>query len=224
MPKKIHNKSTEISRGLFYCLSCSLFGILVLTSSTLALDEATEPGVSYSIEIDGRTHHIELDKPLLVKGQLENPTLTLHAATSRKFDFGGISFSYPAAFGWEADLESNDYKHWTLSGNDIKIIYFRTSTAITPEGFSESMLKKFSGSKAREATQKLGDVILRGKSFSISPGGVTILNQVFTVPIKNGFGLLVFQDSDTENNKNGKEGQEVLKMLIETFRITPTME
>ncbi len=197
----------------------SLFTAQIDISLAETVDESKQPSISYNVVIDGKSYETQDGQPLAIKGTLTNPSVVIKAGDSRRFSMGGLSFSYPADYLWEAEVESDEYKNWTLSGNSLTIMYFRLNAPFTPEAYAKSMLDRFEGKATKDTELKLGAVTLQGKSFTIISGGIPILNYALTVPLAKGSGLLVFQDSDSKDGSFGKEATQVVEKIAKSFEI-----
>ena len=94
----------------------------------------------------------------------------LRASTSRLFAYGGVTFRYPEAFSWEANIEGPRSKRWTLSGNDFKIMYFVLPDVLTLDGYAYALLKQFGARNTRvnETTRTLGGRRLPGRLLDVT--------------------------------------------------------
>lgn len=196
--------------------------LLVLSSGWLvANDEKTEPPRLFTLVIDGREVMLELDREITLDQTLSHPRIMLRAGVTRHFDQGGIAFDYPATFGWEADVQDNDYKCWTLSGNDFKIMVFDTVSELNAEMQTRSMLKLYSTGKEqpREITHTFKGRIYTGKRVPLSSKSIAFYQEALDIPVKKRHCLLVFQDFPPDNKAFSAESEMVLKLLRETFTV-----
>jgi hypothetical protein len=204
--------------GLFLCF--------LMSGACLAVDEDREPPLKYTLNINGKTHEINLDTPLQLQGVYRNPRVILTASSIRVFRYGGVRFHYPAAFSWEAEIEGAGDKTWTLSGNDFKIMYFVQSAAITPGLYVGEILKRFGKEKTRvsDTERKFGDRKYKGKLLFINLGGINMIMEIYLLPAKRGSRLLVLQDSPPDGRVISVEGERTTAMLAATFKDTMTSD
>jgi hypothetical protein len=195
-----------------------LFSLLLPLSYSRA-DETTEPPVVYSIDIDGKAYSVALGTPLRTEGIFTNPTITLTAASTRHFGAVGIEFNYPAAFQWEADVEVENAKSWTLSGNDLKIMVFQLSKGVTASSYGQAMVKQFGSENTtiKSTERTLGGKLLTGRILNTVIANTKITMEILEVPTKANPRFLVLQDNPPEGESASAEALSTLKMLSNTF-------
>src|SRR5262245_43616031 len=98
------------------CLGCRM--------RTAAVDESQEPPLVCVVKLDDSSIELTEGETGQVNGTFTNPKLTVTPQPNRTFPYQGITFKYPRAFNFEADLSDPESKNWTLSGNDLKIMIF----------------------------------------------------------------------------------------------------
>ncbi len=91
-----------------------------------------EPPLAYTLILGDKRFPIELDKDTPLPGEFKDPKARLEAAKTRTFNFKGIKFEYPAAFGWEAEVDDPNPLIWTLSGNDLTVMIFHSEVEVDP--------------------------------------------------------------------------------------------
>jgi hypothetical protein len=188
-------------------------------------DEAKEPAQELTLLINGSPHPIVVDKELKMEGQFENPTIVLQASSTRTFPYAGINFKYPAGFSWEADIENEDSKNWTLTGNDTTIIYFvvkNDGEELTPETYASGFKKQLEGQTVtfKPLKETFGKSEISGQRISFEIGGIQLVQSVFAIQAKEGYSnLLVIQmPKDAASNE---ECQNVRKLFAETLSFPP---
>jgi hypothetical protein len=199
-----------------------LFGISGVCS---AADDSQQPPLKYTLVIDGQQHALVLEQPLQIQGSFKNPTIALEASSVRTFTYGGISFQYPAAFSWEAEIEAGNEKTWTLSGNDFTIMYFIQPQPNSADAYAQAMAKQFGKGTTRigDTERTLGGRKYPGKLLFVKLAGTALTLEVYALPAKTGSRLLVLQDSPPDNQAVSNEGEKALAMLAKTFqdKVTP---
>lgn len=202
-------------------------GLLVcicMAGACFAVDEGQEPSLKYTLTINGRAHECVPDTPLQLHGTYENPTIVLTTSPTRKFQYGGVEFLYPAAFGWEAEIEGPNDRTWTLSGNDFTIMYFVNPAALTSKSYAEAMVEQLGEDSTRlsDTERKLGGRTFKGKLLSCKLAGFDLHWEIYELPATTGGRLLVLQDSPPDGRARSVEGEKTLMMLGKTFKNTMT--
>ncbi len=185
-------------------------------------DETKEPPLKLTLFVNGKPFPVEFGREQKLAGEFKNPTIVLRAAATRRFSYGGISFEYPANFTWEADIEGKDYRCWTISGNDSKIMYFVLRSEFTPELYATSMVKQFGAKNTtiRPVSRKLGKTSLKGKRVAAIIAETEIVQDAFTIPAPaNQWRLLVLQDIAPERTPKLEEPKRVLDLLSKSFTV-----
>jgi hypothetical protein len=194
---------------------------IVLPTNAWPLDETTEPPQAHSLEINGQAYPIELGKPVILSGAFTNPTVKLAAAATRHFAKAGIEFDYPASFTWEADVEQQETKSWTLSGNDFKIMVFSLGVKITADSYAKLLVKKFGAEKTRvlPTERKLGQFTYPGRLLTTTLSDTAISQEIFELSSQSASQLIVFQDTPPEGKGVSSEAQAALKVVTASFEI-----
>ena len=204
---------------------CQRLMMMIACCFSLGLDNAhcedvsQEPPLQYTLEIDGKSHPVTLEKPLQIQGTLENPTITLSASSTREFPYGDIRFQYPSYFTWEAEIEGPRNAVWTLSGNDFKIMYFLESEDITIKEYLDAFVEQFGKENCQVSKnkRKLGTTTYPGEKILIDLSGIELTMEVYLIPSKTGSRLLVLQDSPAEGDPLSGEAAGTLKLMGQTF-------
>jgi hypothetical protein len=155
-----------------------------------------------------------------IEGTFKDPRVVLKASPVRRFTHGDIEFQYPAAFSWEAELESPEVRKWTLSGNDFKIQYFVRAVPVSAEAFARALVEQLGDKNASisDATRVLGAREYKGKRLAVSVAGVVVRFEAYSLATKSGSRLLVFQDCPKKEQINSAEGAKTLSILTTSFK------
>jgi hypothetical protein len=144
----------------------------------------------------------------------------LVAEPYREFNYGGVSFQYPRAFAFEADVKDGDYKNWTLSGNDLKIMYFIMNEDLTSEAYADEMIKQFGArnSKKSPITSDLLGGKKEGTRVEVTLAGIKLSMDILCLPFQGGTRVLVIQDS-AKGAPQSQEAKEALPVLKRTWAV-----
>lgn len=197
-------------------LSC-LLGAALSTA-----DETKEPRLELTLFVNGKPFSVELGRGQKITSDFKNPTIVVRAAATRRFSYGGISFEYPANFTWEAEVEGNAYKCWTISGNDSKIMYFVLGSEFTPELYAKGMVEQFGAKNTTTKTfsRGFGEISLEGKRVEAIVGEARIVQDAFSIPASaNQWRLLVLQDIAPERTPKLEEPKRVLDLLSKSLTV-----
>ncbi|MHB0959347.1 MAG: hypothetical protein ACYC0X_23245 [Pirellulaceae bacterium] len=187
-----------------------------------AADESQEPPLNYTLDINDQPHEIVLDKPVTIAGAYNDPKVVLRASSTRQFSYGNVAFHYPASFSWEAEMEGQNEKTWTLSGNDFKIMYFILPQALSVDAYAQAMTKHFEKGITRvgDTERKLGSRQYKGKRLSVELAGTSLAIEVYALRANSGSRLLVLQDSPPDERATSEEGEKTLNLLSASFEET----
>ena len=198
--------------------------IMVIGFSALcfAIDETQEPPLKFTLVINGQQRELVLDKPVTLAGDYKDPKVVLRASANRLFTYGDITFQYPSSFTWEAELESENERTWTLSGNDFKIMYFILPDTLSVEAYSQAIAKQLGEGSTRisDTERTLDGQRLKGKLLFVKLAGTALTIEVYSLSAKAGSRLLVLQDSPPDNRASSKEAEGALAILSNSFRDT----
>lgn len=214
---RIHDMLAKVFPTLIVFAGLSI-GALVLA------DDATEPPLTYTLEVDGKKFLLSADKTVILKGSFNNPKVTLRASSTRTFEQDDIVFNYPANFTFEADLSDPEVRTWTMSGNNVTLMLLAFDEEVTPAGLitstAESLETTAEGMKP--ASLKLGSLTAEGQSAFVKVGDVSLFYTVVTIPTAEGKGrLLLVQDIPQDDGKPSDERATVVEMLEESFSKKP---
>ncbi len=199
-------------------------GILLVLSCLMgfASDGQQEPPMIYTLHIDGKTMPLTLGKPITLPGKYDQPEVRIDASPTRTFPYGGLSFLYPAHFGWEADINDPDLQSWTLSGNNFTIMYFVFREVTTLEEFTQMLVGKFGkeNTQVSETQRTWGTQNLKGSRLEVSLMDAGINMEVFAIPAQSGTRLIAFQDTPPDKHGISSEGKTALQLLADSFQDT----
>ncbi|MCP4395992.1 MAG: hypothetical protein GY801_01600 [bacterium] len=193
--------------------------IIIAACNAFAIEETIEPTLKYVISINGKEYDLELEKELIINGMFNNPKVILKANTTRHFTYGGIEFIYPAYFTWEAEIEGERDKNWTLSGNDAKIMYFVLPKKVTLDAFVESIVTEFGENpcKIKGITHKFQGKTYTGKQIAVTIGSVHLIIDTLLIPSSENFRFLLLQDSLGDDKKSSEEYASILQLLNQSL-------
>ncbi len=187
--------------------------------------ESKEPPLKYTLRIGEKSIAITEGETARVDGTFNNPEVILTALPHRVFPYQGISFKYPRAFTFEADLEDADYKDWTLSGNDFKIMYFVVNDRLTTGGFADNMVDQFGPENCavrKASPMKFGDKELSGTTLTATVVGSKMVIDIYRIPsTSTQTKLLVLQDNLDDAGNRSIEGRTALQLLKQSSKLEP---
>ena len=188
-------------------------------------DESKEPPLKYALRIGDKSIPITEGKTARVDGTFSNPEVTLTAQPHRVFPYRGISFKYPRAFTFEADLDDADYKNWTLSGNDFKIMYFVLNGRLTTGAFANNMVDQFGRENCevqKALPLKFGNKKLSGTTLNATVVGNKMVTDIYRIPSTGAqTKLLVLQDNLDDSGNRSIEGKSTLQLIKQSSKLEP---
>lgn len=201
----------------FLYLGCS-------TSTPAGADESKEPPLEFVVNVGDKSIAITEGKTAQLDGAFVNPNISVKPQPYRVFPYEGITFKYPRSFAFEADLEDPDRKNWTLSGNDLKIMYFVLNARLTTGEFANNMIDQFGreNCKVTDSNAKiiLGKQTLSGTTIQITVATHKMVMDIYRIPSRGAVTkLLVFQDSLDDAGNRSNEAMKALKEIKSSFTV-----
>ena len=197
----------------------------VLTSEPLwgQVDESVEPPIRFVVEIDGkRSPSLVAGESVEIEGEFRNPKIRVLPEPVRRFAYGGISFNYPHNFSFEADLESEFVKIWTLSGANVSVMVMASRYELTALSFLDGVIDELGPDNAEIAEEKvelkLGKHVLSGNRLKSELLSTKTLMDAYEVPSSKGHCLIVFQRTGDER-QSVDEMQRLIRGVNQSFAI-----
>ncbi len=202
--------------GLFICA--------IDVAAAFAVDESAEPPLKYVVKVGGKTVTMSEGQPVRFEGSFTNPEVSFEPQSYRVFPYAGVSFNYPKAFVFEADVSDSDAKNWTMSGNDLTIMYFEIEGQLTSADFANNMISEFGQENAQvsnpNAAIELGSQKLTGTTLRVKIASHRMEMDVYKVPSSGSkTRLFVVQDNLDDAGKRSKEWKRTLAMIKPSFKL-----
>lgn len=203
------------------CFLCLALG----TTLSFGEDESQEPPLTYEVKLDDQTVSYREGETAEIPGMFTNPKVTITPHPDRVFPYHEMRFKYPRVFGFEAALANPQSKHWTLSGNHVKIMIFVLPKGVTTARYAEILLGNFDRKKSRitnaNAEITLGTETLKGTLMQIELGSSKLAMDTYQVPTNGPYTtLFVFQDNLDKDGNHSKEYREALAGMKTSFALT----
>ncbi|MFO0914580.1 MAG: hypothetical protein U0795_16600 [Pirellulales bacterium] len=187
--------------------------------------ESEEPSLHYTLKVGEKSVAIREGEAVRVDGEFNNPEVTITAQPYREFPYQGVSFKYPRTFTFEANVDNENFKNWTLSGNDFKIMYFVANGRLTTDEFADNLIDQFGRENCqtvKTAPLKFGDKQLTGTTLNVVVAGNKMVVNVYLVPVnETQTRLLVLQDNLDDAGNRSAEGKATLELLSQSAKLTP---
>jgi hypothetical protein len=195
-------------------ITLSLFAL-----TSLAVDETIEPELKYKLIINGKEYAVSTVTSTLIEGDFSNPTIRLVSEKYRLFDYGKIQFKYPARMTWEADLRDEKSRSWTLTGNDVTVMYAITPHDMSLDEWADNFADRFGKERVLITQTKL---MLSGKEYEgrnllVKMFGESMRLEVYTLPTESGSRVLTIQDGRQDKRAKSLEYETVVNMLSHSF-------
>jgi len=180
--------------------------------------------LEFVVKVGDKSITITEGETTQLDGAFTNPMISIAPQLYRVFPYQGITFKYPRPFTFEADLADPDRKIWTLSGNDLKIMYFVLNARLTTGEFANNMIDQFGreNCKVTDANAKitLGKQTLSGTSIHVTLATHKMVMDIYQIPSRGAVTkLLVFQDSLDDTGNRSNEGRQTLKDMAASFTV-----
>lgn len=211
------NPVTLVSRPL---LAVSISLLASFSSSPAFAAEDTEPPLNYTLKIGDESVRIVPGVAVDVKGAFTDPVVTLVPDAHRSFGYGGMTFSYPSNFAFEADFSTNGLKMWTLDGNNFVImVHHYEAESVAPADLAAVMKKSYgAGTKSEPVSHTFNGHKLAGVRIRATVAGTSLIQDILALPAKQGGRILILQDLSPQEKVSDDESKQVLKLLGETLK------
>jgi hypothetical protein len=194
------------------------------SSTAAGPDESKEPPLEFVVNVGDKSIAVTEGETAQLDGGFTNPKISVTPQPYRVFPYQGISFKYPRSFTFEADLADPDEKSWTLSGNDLVIMYHVLNARLTTGDFANLMIDQFGreNCKVTEANAKitLGKQTLSGTTIQITVVTHKMVMDIYRIPSLGAVTkLLVFQDSLDDTGNRSNECKQAFKEIKSSFTV-----
>lgn len=188
--------------------------------------ESMEPPLQYQLKLGDKTQPISEGVPSIFEGSFTNPAVKLEVSPERIFTYGGVRFAYPRHYTFEADFTSPEIKIWTVSGNNLKIMYFVSDQQLTAEALLEGMAEQLgqgsSGLQKSPTTLPIPGQTLAGTRGTIQIAIQKLTNDAFTLPPYGGKSrVLLLQDALKDSGEASDESAPATALLSKSLVIEP---
>lgn len=203
---------------------CASLSFVLLAATCFAADETKEPPQMFAVRLGDQTVKVLEGETAKLAGSFTNPQLTITPDPYRVFPYQGVRFEYPRTYSFEADVADPDEITWTLSGNDVSIMFFAFNVKLTATEFAGGVMDQFGKANCKilnpNAKLKLGVTEVTGTKIHITIATHPITQEIYTLPSpRNQTKFLVLQDNPDEQGNHSAEAKGVLEMLKKSFQI-----
>ncbi len=208
------------------CVATVIVLLAGMVEANAQTSEAIEPPLQYQLKLGDKSQAISEGVPATFEGSYTNPAATLEVAPERVFPYGGVRFAYPRHYTFEADFTSPGLKIWTVSGNNLKIMYFVSDQPFTAEtllaGMAEQLGQGASGVEKSPATLQMPGQTLAGIRGTIQIAIQRLTNDAFTLPPQGGKSrVLLLQDALKDSGAASDESAPATALLSKSLVIEP---
>lgn len=195
---------------------------LALAAPVSAADESVEPPINYTLIINGKAFDLNPQGETSIPGKFTNPKVKLQAAEHRRFGYGGVKFHYPAQFTWEAAVEDEGYRSWTLSGNDVRIMFLVFDSGISLDDFVNRMISQYKKRNCRteSTTRQLGEKHYPGTKLTVTLAGTSLVQEFFLIASGDKTKILMLQDFP-QGGQATPEAKQAERLMRESFKPAP---
>ena len=179
--------------------------------------------MGYTLKIGEQKVRVEAGSETTIQGMFENPKVTLEPDTERHFTYAGLDFRYPAYFAFEADMETESVRIWTLSGNSSTLMIQHYQTLeMTVEQFTDALKTQYGKSATvKPISRQFKGRTYHGLQVTAKIAGATITQDVLPFDSTIGSRFLMIQQSDGESEVSKAEAELVVKLLNSSLDIKP---
>lgn len=198
---------------------CAL--LLAAAADAAPASEDREPGLGYTLNVNGREFRLRSDEDRVIEGSFVNPSVRVVPDRERRFTYGGVAFAYPSDFAFEADFASLGLRQWSLDGNNFVIIVMRWERAkLGPEELAIQLRLSYGKATTRKPiSHRFNGTRYKGIRVTFEVAGVTLLQDVLALPSERGSRLLILQR--LLGHEHDQETTRVMRLLDKTLEVSP---
>lgn len=188
-------------------------------------NQGTEPPLELTLEYNGKTVPVTMDKPFEVRVGDKTVSMKLTSKPYRVFQAAGVRFKYPAHHGFDYDDSDPGLAIWTLNGNSniIMVMLFTDSDKDVVRSTTVKQLTETHGRadvKTTDVSLRLAGRTLHGTRVDDGGDGISIWQDVFTLDHKKRTLLLLIQDTPNDDGTPSRRTLQAKKLLQESFEFT----
>jgi hypothetical protein len=208
--------------GKFRVFACGqIVAAVMMLVAPVGQAQTSEPPQKFSLEVDGAPREIRPGEVIEIEAT-GTVKLKLSVAPHRLFEYGGVRFEYPSAFGFEAEIDEASAS-WTLDGNSVVLILLEIpETEMSHEEMAQSIAENYEDPAIESCAFEFGETRCDGTRITAELAAQRMSQEVYAIPSENGVRFLIVQDSLDEAGGHSAEHAQTTRILGETFRIVET--
>jgi hypothetical protein len=179
-------------------------------------DPTMEPPAILEVNLNGQTLRVLEGETIDVNGT----PVTVTLAATRALQMGRVSFEYPRHFAYAYDGSSPGMRNWTVDGNDVVVMFFEMTQAISIKDFETEMVGRFGKKNCRpmDTEMKLGGRNWQGRRIEVTLVGTLIMVNLLNITLDDGITrFLIIQDTRVDSPETGDEVMELQRVLDRTI-------
>ncbi len=207
-------------KHLFAFLIASLI-VFAAVLPVVAADESVEPPDTYRLVLNDGEVELFTDRDVELPENAAKAKARLIVNPEKRFAYGDVELNYPRYFTFEADLDAEEVRLWSLSGNKAVLMVQRYPVEMDHKVMAEQLLPSFGEGNSTLGTCEMvfNGVNTAGSRVVTTIGEGTIAQEIFSFKMKKGSLLLILQDT-LDNGNNSEEFKAFRAQLTRTFKIT----
>lgn len=193
----------------------------LLNGSSININENEEPPLIFKVSINDSTYNMFENEKKIIIGNFSEPEVTIKTHQWRHFPHGNLSFEYPKNFSFEAEFDMFN-KIWTLSGNDLTIMYMKLSVDLEEDEYVYDLITEFGEENCSVSTmnRKISNRVFKGTKLSINIINQNLEMEIYKITTSDGkSNFLIFQDSLDDLKMHSKEFQIAIKRISKTLKV-----
>lgn len=187
--------------------------------------EDEEPPLEFTLDVDGETVGIQLDRAATLEIGGKQVEVRLTAKPDRLFRGGGISFRYPRDHGFAVERDGAETS-WTLDGTDNITVLIHYRDGADPDELARATVEAVVAQhgkdkcRTRPSTIALGKHVVEGTRIDIPLDDAMLVQEFFVWRPREGGPtyFLMLQDTPPEPGATSDETKQVRELLGRTFK------
>ena len=185
-----------------------------------------EPPQEFFLQGKGKDFDLRLGQAFVLPKELAGEKVTLRVRPTRLFEYQGLRFRYPQSYVWQYEQKEDGSSSVTLSGHTNVLTLHVHETALDAAALAKSTAAAVAEQWGAKSKKSEVDLLGKGKSNSLLGwrvqcviGGSELVQEFYGVKLGEQSGLLMLQDTLTEEGESDPETQALKELWKESLEL-----
>lgn len=182
-----------------------------------------EPPQDFVLQANGKEVELRIGQPVELPKEFTGQKVTLRVRPTRLFDYQGLRFRYPQAYGFEYESKESGGEFVTLAGHvnslQLQVYAEKLEPAELIEKLASANAEQIGGRAMTSACELVGKDKRRlaGKRVQALVSGQTTTADIYAVRLGGEVAALIVRDTGGDDGKPDPETSALLQILAESL-------